>query len=159
MRRLLLLAVLLVGLTGHATIAQSDLRRHPGRHGHPHAQILAGPQLGFVQPDWPYAGLLPGHDHPGPWWWQTTPWHYHPQGPCPPPWCLPSYHRHRGVLADPRAVPLEAVLERLKHQDYHSFGNVFLVGANYNIVARNRYGRAVRLIVNAGNGQIRRIIQ
>jgi hypothetical protein len=51
-------------------------------------------------------------------------------------------------------VPLEAVLERLEHQDYHSFGNVFLAG-----VARNRYGRAVRLIVNAGNGQIRRIIQ
>lgn len=140
MQRPILLVALLIGLCAPAMSAAAHQPRPDP----------AGPALADV-------GILPGPDHPGSW--RLTPWHYHPYQDCPPPWCLPSYHRHRGVLADPRALPLVAVLERLKGQDFDGFSSALLEGANYNIIARNRYGQAVRLIVNAGNGQIRRILQ
>jgi hypothetical protein len=56
-------------------------------------------------------------------------------------------------------LPLAAVLERLAAQEYSGFSSAVVEGANYNIIARNRNGQSVRLIVNAGNGQIRRILQ
>ena len=77
---------------------------------------------------------------------------------CSPPYCLPSYHRHRlrVVVADP--LPVAVVLERLRHLDYDSFTAVLLSGANYEIDARNRYGRPVRLFVSAGTGLLRQQI-
>ena len=150
MRRLILLTALLAGAIIGPTTAGADPPRRD--LGWPHD--VSRRHLGEVTP---HLAVGPGHRHPGPW--QTTPWHYHPQWPCLPPWCLPAYHRHRAFFPAFRVVPLEAVLERLERLDYHSFGWVSLNGPNYSIEARNRDGRVVRLIVNAGNGQIRRILQ
>ena len=55
-------------------------------------------------------------------------------------------------------LPVAAVLARLKQLDYSAFGPIALAGANYSIDALNQYGKPVRLIVNAGTGQIRRIL-
>ena len=62
----------------------------------------------------------------------------------------------RVVVADP--LPVAVVLERLRHLDYDSFTAVLLSGANYEIDARNRYGRPVRLFVSAGTGLLRQQI-
>jgi hypothetical protein len=101
-------------------------------------------------------GVVLGHRHD---WRHETPWHYHPAPyDCPQPYCLPSYHRHRErvVLAHP--LPVAVVLKRLAHLDYGGFTAVLLDGANYQIDARNRYGRAVRLVVSAGTGLVRQQI-
>ena len=59
----------------------------------------------------------------------VAPWRYAPDPYCQPPVCLPSYWRP-----------------------------ITLAGANYSIDASNQHGKPVRLIVNAGTGQIRRIL-
>jgi hypothetical protein len=91
---------------------------------------------------------------------RLPPWRYDPDPTCVAPYCLPSYYRPVYLL--PPVVgpllPVAAVLERLKGQDYQPFEPVFLAGANYYIDALNRFGQPVRLIVNAGNGQIRKIL-
>jgi hypothetical protein len=107
-----------------------------------------------VQPALPGEhGIVLDHWHD---WLQESPWHYHP-GPydCPPPYCLPSYHRHRlrVVLANPLPVPV--VLERLRSLEYDGFTTIVLDGSNYLIDARNRYGRPVRLLVSATTGLLR----
>jgi hypothetical protein len=107
-----------------------------------------------VQPALPGEhGIVLDHWHD---WLQESPWHYHP-GPynCPPPYCLPSYHRHRlrFVLTNPLPVPV--VLERLRQLEYDGFTTIVLDGSNYLIDARNRYGRPVRLLVNATTGLLR----
>jgi hypothetical protein len=98
-------------------------------------------------------GVVLGHRHD---WLRETPWHYHP-GPydCPPPYCLPSYHRHVERVVVARPLPVAVVLERLRHLDYDGFTAVLLDGANYQIDAHNRYGRPVRLFVSAGTGLLR----
>ncbi len=88
------------------------------------------------------------------------PWRYDPDPSCVAPNCLPSYYRP--VYPLPAVVgpllPVAAVLERLKGLDYQGFEPVVLAGANYYIDALNRFGQPVRLVVNAGNGQIRKIL-
>ena len=90
----------------------------------------------------------------------VAPWRYDPDPYCVPPSCLPSYYRP----VFPRinrvypTLPLATVLDRLKRLNYEGFGEVVLVGPNYDIEALNRHGRVVRLIVNAKTGQIRRTL-
>jgi hypothetical protein len=91
---------------------------------------------------------------------RLPPWRYDPDPSCVAPNCLPSYYRP--VYPLPAVVgpllPVAAVLKRLKGLDYQGFGPVARAGANYHIDALNRFGQPVRLIVNAGNGQIRTIL-
>lgn len=90
----------------------------------------------------------------------VAPWRYDPDPYCVAPYCLPSYYRP----VFPRinrvypTLPVASVLERLKRMNYDDFGQVVLVGPNYDIEALNRHGRVVRLIVNAKTGQIRRTL-
>jgi hypothetical protein len=87
-------------------------------------------------------------------------WRYDPDPYCVAPYCLPSYYRP--VFPRPRylrpVLPLAVVLERLKRLDYEGYGVVALDGPDYQINAVNRYGQPVLLTVNAGNGQIRRLV-
>lgn len=91
---------------------------------------------------------------------RVAPWRYAPDPYCQPPVCLPSYWRPIFPWPDPPVplLPVAAVLDRLKQLDYSSFGPIYLVGIDYSIVALNQHGKPVRLIVNGGNGQIRRIL-
>jgi len=100
----------------------------------------------------------------GPWPYPVVaPWRYQPDPYCVPPTCLPSYWRPifpRRFVAPPAGfLPLAAVIDRLKQLDYRAYAVVGLVGANYRIDALNQFDRPVRLIVDAGTGLIRKIIQ
>jgi len=55
-------------------------------------------------------------------------------------------------------MPLELILQRLARLEYYAFDGFMLDGPDYWIRAWNRYGRLVRLVVNAANGQIRRLV-
>ena len=156
-----LLALLLAGLIGLAAPALAH-----GRHGDhagdvkPFVQVLPWHdnwQDDMVGP-WRRVPLVPGHRHASPRALRMTPWHYHPQFSCPPPYCLPSYHRHRLAAVSRRPLPLGLILQRLKSHDYHSFGGVLLDGSQYWIDALSRYGQPVRLNVNAATGQIRGLV-
>jgi hypothetical protein len=159
MHRSFLVAALLAGISGYAMSAGADQRLHDQgsrvevqRRGDP------GYDGRFVPPDQPAVGF--GYYRPGQWWRRAaTPWSYPPYAACAPGWCLPPYASYWGFLAAPGLLPLAAVLERLAAQEYSGFSSAVVEGANYNIIARNRNGQSVRLIVNAGNGQIRRILQ
>lgn len=144
MQRPLLLALLLAGLIGLAAPAQAH-----GRHGHGQDYVVRA---------WGPAPLVLGHRHATSRALRMTPWHYHPEVYCPPPYCLPSYHRHRLPAVSRRPLPLRLVLERLKRHDYHSFGGVLSDGSQYWIDALSRYGQPVRLNVNAATGQIRGLV-
>jgi hypothetical protein len=162
MQRPLLLALLLAGSIGLAAPAQAHEPPHEahGRHARevgPFVQVLPGQQRYWQDymagPWWP-APLVLGHRHATSRALRTTPWHYHPQVHCPPPYCLPSYHRHRLPAVSRRPLPLGLILQRLKRHDYHSFGGVLLDGSQYWIDALSRSGQPVRLSVNAATGQI-----
>lgn len=179
MRSTILLAILLVGLTG--TGAEAGERRwQPGRafsavpvvppafghhvpdrdfHRPRHPKFGHRPHAPIVRHDpWPRQFGVPfDHRHRGPKRLHTTPWHYHPHGRCVPPWCLPSYHRHRPPAFAHRPLPVAVVLKRLKLHDFDHFTRVFLDGLHYKIMARNRHGRPVRLIVHAATGQVRAV--
>ncbi len=90
----------------------------------------------------------------------VAPWRYDPDPYCVAPYCLPSYYRPVFPRIDRvyPTLPVASVLERLKRLNYDDFGQVVLVGPNYDIEALNRHGRVVRLIVNAKTGQIRRTL-
>lgn len=107
------------------------------------------------------APLVVVPSHRGPWRRGPFPWRYHPDPHCLPPYCLPSYFRP--VFPPPRTIlhplPVAAVLQRLKRLDYVASGPVVLQGANYRIEAVNRHGQVVLLIVNAGTGQIRKLVR
>lgn len=161
MRQPLLLTLLLAGLIGLAVPAQAH-----GRHGH-HAHVKPFVQvLPWQHHDWRDHTVDPwrmgppmlGHRHATPRALRMTPWHYHPEVYCPPPYCLPSYHRHRLPAVSRRPLPLGLILQRLKRHDYHSFGGVLLDGSQYWIDALSRYGQPVRLSVNAATGQIRGLV-
>lgn len=86
-------------------------------------------------------------------------WRYDPDPSCVAPQCLPSYWRPV-YPPEPRPgllLPLAAVVERLKRLDYTAYGAT-LDGANYWIDAIDRHGRAMRLVVDAGTGMIRRTL-
>jgi len=55
-------------------------------------------------------------------------------------------------------MPLELILQRLASLEYYAFDGFMLDGPDYWIGAWNRYGQLVRLVVNAANGQIRRLV-
>ena len=157
-----LLTLLLTGLVGLAAAAQAH-----GWHGDhasdvgPFAQMVPwqdGSWQDYMAGQWEGSPVVLGHRHPSSRALRTTPWHYHPQVHCPPPYCLPSYHRHRLRVAVSRPLPLVIVLQRLKRHDYYGFGGVLLDGSQYWIDAFNRYGQPVRLDVNAATGQIRRLV-
>lgn len=157
MRRSVLLAALMIGLAGPVVASAAEQPRQAGRHvqSNPAAQ----PDVRFAGPAWRPEGWALGWTYGGPWWRRSAPWSFSSYDPCARSWCPPPYFSYWDYRAALRAVPLAAVLARLRKQDYHDFSSAFLQGANYDIIARNRYGQAVRLIVNAGNGQIRRILQ
>jgi len=102
MRRSVVFAALVAGLTGCAVVAETDRRHHhPGRHVQPHVNvvphvrrpaphvhfhhdrprrsILPGRRLphaapfGRDKPHWGRPHRLPGQRHPGPWWRHGTP--------------------------------------------------------------------------------------
>ena len=155
------LGVLVFALLTMATLAALPARADGSCRGGwcdlPHAQELADrPEaMAAVPPDGQGVVVLRKWDD----WLGETPWHYH-LGPedCPPPYCLPSYHRHRERVVIAHPLPIAVVLQRLRHLDYDGFTTVFLDGANYQIDARNRYGRPVRLFVSAGTGLLRQQI-
>lgn len=110
-------------------------------------------------PDYPAAQFDRAYGSPWPYP-VVAPWRYQPDPYCQPPTCLPSYYRPIFPRLPPSVglLPVEAVLDRLKQLDYSAFRAISLAGPNYSIVALNQYGKPVRLIVNAGTGQIRRIL-
>ncbi len=157
MRSGILVLALLTMATLAALPAKADGSCRGGWCDLPHAQELAaGPEpMAGQPPDGQGVVVLrQWHD-----WTGETPWHYH-LGPedCPPPYCLPSYHRHREWHVWPRPLPIAVVLQRLRHLDYDGFTTVLLDGANYQIDARNRYGHPVRLFVSATTGLLRQQI-
>ena len=154
----LLLALLLAGAIGLAVPAQAHgWRGHYAHRVGPSAQVPPW-QDGYWQDDSRSAPPVLGHHHATPRALRMTPWHYHPEVPRLPPYCLPSYHRHRLPAVSRRPLPLGLILERLKRHDYHSFGGVLLDGSQYWIDALSRYGQPVRLGVNAATGQIRGLV-
>lgn len=150
MRRSVLLAALMIGLAGPVVGAAAE---QPSPH------TTARPDVRFGGPAWRPEGWRLDWAYGGPWWRRSAPWSFSTYDPCTRSWCPQPYVSYWDLRAALRAVPLPAVLERLRKQDFHDFSSAYLQGANYDIIARNRYGRPVRLIVNSGNGQIRRILQ
>lgn len=122
--------------------------------------VKAGVEVYY--PVYPAAQFDGAYD--GPWPYPVVaPWRYQPDPYCVPPTCLPSYWRPifpRPFVAPPAGfLPLAAVIGRLKQLDYRAYAVVGLVGANYRIDALNQFDQPVRLIVDAGTGLIRKIIQ
>jgi hypothetical protein len=158
MRMMILLALLLAVWAAPRSAAPAE--------DHGVWRFVAGPSLVVpfpharapIQPQTPVQyGTYLGGRYDGV---RLPPWRYDPDPSCVAPYCLPSYYRP--VYPQPPVVgpllPVAAVLERLKGLDYRGFEPVVLAGANYYIDALNRFGQPVRLIVNAGNGQIRAIL-
>jgi hypothetical protein len=121
MRQPLLLTLLLAGLIGLAAPAQAH-----GRHGHqahvkPFVQVVPWPDgywQDYMLRPWRMVPPMLGHRHATPRALRMTPWHYHPEVYCPPPYCLPSYHRHRlpalsPATSAPRADPAASQASRL----------------------------------------------
>ena len=164
MRARTLLAVLAVLVTAQPLVADDhglwQLPTRPSRVvPFPYVASVVNGGVEVYYPGYPAAQFDGGYASV---WPQplVAPWRYAPDPYCQPPVCLPSYWRPIFPRPAPPVglLPVAAVLLRLKQLDFYAFGPIALAGANYSIDALNQYGKPVRLIVNAGTGQIRRIL-